>query len=344
MKSSFKKKKINYNRRNNKRLENIKSIKLIDETKLNEKSKKNSYLKLLIEPCKFLDPIFSYRLNADLIILDKARYNINNDLKGIFSSLCEYKRILSVFFNKKLNIFSITFENYDNSFGSSDLLISRLESLNDQDALNLSHSINNFLKNYERMNLFCKFCNNQPKDKERYKEFIKKKQEKIKKYNMEKKIFNVVDFVFDNDLKKIQINKISLSTELVETIFKSHEEAYFYLGKNLPDYLTVDVNHFYENYNNMLKILYDQNNSDQNLHMYLITKNFEKIYVTVKLEKDIYLEDNFIESYFMNIVLNFKKNIKSIENYVLNFNEDNVSYILREFFNFLDYEPKFRCF
>ena len=103
MKSSFKKKKINYNRRNNKRLENIKSIKL-DQTKLNKKNKKNLYFKLKIEPIKFLDPILSYRLNADLIILDKARYNINNDLKGIFSSMCDYKRILSVVFDKRLNM------------------------------------------------------------------------------------------------------------------------------------------------------------------------------------------------------------------------------------------------
>lgn len=315
-KNTSKRKKAGFLRRNGRKLKTL--LKKSNDTQI-EKSKKTLQLTLNINPQKFMDPVNFFRLPTDLLILDRVRYNLDGELVGMLSTLSECKRITNVVKDKNLEIISINFENHNLIFGSEELLYERLYSVGDSNAKELANMVKKFICMGKELESKIKEPRDMPQNKNNYKEFIKEKENIIKKLNKDNKVFYIVEFVFDKILKMFQLKGINFCIRLCEIVFDNEEEMFYQLSRGIPDFITYDINKFYEFYFKLLNKSYFK--SDEKLEVFIISKNLKKIRCWLDIVQNLYLEENFVEFYLIEILeltetceIKRKNNILPIDN------------------------------
>lgn len=296
------KKKINYNRANLKRIRNFKS-KLPIEQAMRVPS---ADLSLSFFPIpKFLDPVGVYRLPGDLIIEDKCGVQRGYQaLKGSLTDYQKFKKVLSITYDVKTEMLNVALVNFSNELSPSDLLISRLRTLGSEIAKKLSDFIENLMSQAHFKPNFKDFTP-VPLQKDKYRLFLKRKQELLCNLNREGRIFLISDFNVNQQNGTTQLHRISFSKELINVTFDSLDEAMQYFCKQgFPDYLSF-YDDYYEQYLHILQNIFAGKN--EKMFAYLITKSNDKIFCRIELVNDFYLEENFMEGYLFNIVSPIEK-------------------------------------
>ena len=290
------KKKINYNRANLKR---IKMFEMALENQVKNKTVCKELTRIVIPVPKFLDPIGFYRLPGDLIIEDKLSLgDFGNKINGPINHFRNFKKVVAINFDVNSECLSVSLMNFNDEYGSVALLVTRLRTLGIASAKNLSDCIeilgkkSPFPTNLKEVSLF-------PDEKDRYRDFIMKKNKTLAKLNQDQSIFLVSHF---NTTSQgiAQIHKFSFSKALFNILFDSLEEGmHFISNEGLPEFLWSYKDH-YEHFVLFLRRVFMQKEDDP-IYTRIITKNYEVIMCKGNFIRDFHIEENFLEGYLIHI-------------------------------------------
>lgn len=306
------KKKINYNRANLKRIR-------IFEMALENRVKNNTICKhltrIVVPVPKFLDPIGFYRLPGDLIIEDKLSLgDFGNKINGPINHYRNFKKVVAIHFDISSESLSVSLMNFNDDYGSVGLLVSRLRTLGIASAKNLSDCIELLGKKTPFPANF-KEVSPTPEEKDKHRAFITNKNKTLSKLNQEQSIFLVSHF---NTTAQgiVQLHKFSFSKALFNILFDTVEEGmHFISNEGLPEFLWSYKDH-YEHFVLVLRRIFLQKEDDP-IYTKLITKNYEVIMCKLNFIREFYIEENFLEGYLIHIMTplyGLTNNIKECQN------------------------------
>ena len=290
------KKKINYNRANLKRIRNFQNK---HPTSITTKITPASLSLIPLRVPKFLNPIKIYRLPGDLILEDRISHNMNGELNGSMNDYGNFKKVISMNYDRNLGILSANLMNYANIFSSGELLIDRLRSLGLDPAKRFSDVVEHYMKAVNSKKTFVPM-HREPINNSQYKLFIKNKQKIIQNLNTDKAYFLITDFNM-NDEGVMQVFRFNFSKELLNVLFNSTTEAmYFIMKHGFPEYLSPKLD-YYETFMTILNKIFFKSSTDT-VYMDLILKNHEKVSSILDFIQEFYVEENYMEGFLIQII------------------------------------------
>lgn len=291
------KKKINYNRAN------LKKIRMFEHSlKQQAKIKKvrKQLLRIVFPVPKFLDPIGFYRLRGDLIVEDKLSLgNFGNKINGPINHYRNFKKIDAINYDINLELLAVSLMNFNNEYGSTELLVTRLRTLGIQSAKNLSDCIE-ILGKKSPFPIF-KEVNLTPNEKDKYRAFISNKNQILSKLKQDQRFFLVSHFNTTAE-GLVQLHKFSFSKALLYILFDSIEEGmHFISNEGFPEFLWSYKDH-YEHFFLVLRRIFLQK-GEEPIYTKLITKQNEAIMCKLEFIRNFYIEENFLEGYLIHIMI-----------------------------------------
>lgn len=257
-------------------------------------------IQLIVNPPKNLEMRFVYRMPGDVYIQD--HFPVGNILVSVLKDLKIFKKVINVFHdtNKKI-VGCEMIDNYKYA-PPIQLLIHRLKSLGELNAYNLSQTIEQIVefKNIlKKKRISKKFKIDEIYERPSYKEFLKKNEELMNKYNEEYPIIVWHRSNFD-DRTITRAFHAGLNYKILNIMGEEiNNFAYKLMKKGMPECLYVERDYL-PTLNHILNSIFYGKNNEDNFDYFFKTKNSkfkaQRMAITNKFE-----EDNFTEVFLIEI-------------------------------------------